>query len=73
MKTVTAVGIVLVLLGVVGLFAGGMIFPGTKIERGIGPLRVKHQQTITVPIQPVLSTILLLGGILLVVAGAKKS
>ena len=73
MKAATMVGILLVLLGVIGLFAGGMIFPGTKTERGIGPLRVKHQQTITVPLQPVLSAILLLGGIVLVVAGAKKS
>jgi len=73
MKAVIALGFVLVILGIIGLFAGGLIFAPRRIERGLGPLRLEHQETRSVPLPPVLSVIVLLSGVALVVAGTKKT
>jgi len=74
MKAATAaLGGILILLGIVGLFAGSLILPHERTERGLGPLRVEHQETMTVPVPPLLGGIVLLCGIALVVMGAKKS
>jgi hypothetical protein len=38
----------------------------------MGPVQISHQQTKTVPIPPILSTVALIGGIALVVVGARS-
>ncbi len=72
MKPVTIIGIVLILLGVVGFVLGGFSYTHEKKVVDMGPVQVSHQQTKTVPIPPVLSAIALLGGIGLVVIGARS-
>ena len=72
MKAVTALGFVLVILGIIGLFAGSLIFAPHRIERGLGPLRVEHQEIRSVPLPPVLSVIVLLSGVALIVTGARN-
>ena len=73
MKPATIIGIVLVILGVVGFAVGGFSFTHEKKDVDIGPVQIGHQQTKTVPIPPVLSAIALVGGIALVVVGAKTA
>jgi hypothetical protein len=74
MKSATVVaGMILVLLGIIGLFAGSLIFGHKSTERGLGPLRLEHQETRTLPIPPVLGGIALVAGIVLVVAGSRKA
>ncbi len=71
MKPATIVGIVLILIGIVGFALGGFSFSHEKKDVDMGPVQISHEQTKTVPIPPILSGIALVGGIALVVVGAK--
>ena len=71
MKPALTLGIVLILIGIVGFAMGGFSFTHEKQDAKLGPLEIDHKQTETVPIPPILSTIALVGGIGLVVVGAK--
>jgi len=72
MKAASLVGILLILLGIAGLVSGGFSYTHEKKDVDMGPLQISHQQTKTVPIPPILGGIALLGGISLMVVGAKK-
>lgn len=51
---------------------GGFSFHHEKKDVDLGPLQVSHEKKETVPIPAVLSGIALVGGIVLVIAGAKS-
>jgi uncharacterized membrane protein YidH (DUF202 family) len=72
LKAATLVGILLIVVGIIGFVAGGFRFTHEKKDVDMGPLQIHHRQTKTIPISPVLSTIALIGGIGLVVVGAKS-
>jgi hypothetical protein len=72
MKAAGVVGIILIILGIAGLVMGGVSFTHEKKDVDMGPLQISHQQTKNVPIPPILGAIALIGGIALVVVGAKK-
>ena len=72
MKPATLIGVVLILLGIVGFAVGGFSFHHEKKDVDLGPLQVSHEKKETVPIPPILSGIALVGGIVLVIAGARS-
>jgi hypothetical protein len=72
MKPTTVVGIILVIVGIIGFAVGGISFTHEKKDIDMGPVQVSHQKKSTVPIPPVLSAIALVGGIALVVVGARS-
>ena len=72
MKTATIAGLVLIVLGIVGFAVGGFSFTHEKQDAKVGPLEINHKSTETVPIPPILSGIAMVGGIALVVAGARS-
>jgi uncharacterized membrane protein YidH (DUF202 family) len=72
LKAATIVGIVLIVVGIIGFAAGGFHFTREKKDIDMGPIQVEHKQTKTVPISPILSAVALVGGIGLVVVGARK-
>ena len=72
MKASTIVGIVLIVIGIIGFAMGGISFTHQKKDVDIGPLQVSHKQTSTVPISPILSTIAVVVGAGLVVAGTRR-
>jgi hypothetical protein len=72
MKPATIIGIVLIIIGIIGFAIGGFSFTHEKKDVDLGPLQVSHEQKKTVPIPPILSGIALVGGIALVVVGAKN-
>ena len=72
MKGITIVGILLIIVGIVGFSLGGFSFTHEKKDVDIGPLQISHKQTKTVPIPPALSWVALIGGIGLVVVGARS-
>lgn len=72
MKPITVIGVVLIIIGVVGFAVGGFSFTHQKKDVDMGPLQISHQQTKIVPIPPILSAIALIGGIGLVVVGARS-
>jgi hypothetical protein len=73
MKTATLLGVLLIVLGLAGLIAGGFTYTHEKKDVDMGPIQISHQQTRTVPIPPLLGGLALIGGIGLVITGAKKS
>ena len=65
------IGVVLIIFGVVALAAGG--FSYTKREKAVdlGPLEVVTEKHETVPIQPIVGILAVVGGIAMVFAGQK--
>jgi hypothetical protein len=73
MKPATIIGILLIVLGIIGFAVGGFSFTHEHQDAKVGPIDIEHRQTSTVPIPPVLSGIALVGGIALVVVGARRT
>jgi hypothetical protein len=73
MKVATVVGIILIALGIIGFAVGGVSFTHEKKDLDLGPIQVSHEHTSTIPISPILSTIALIGGIGIVVAGVRSN
>ena len=73
MKAATIVGIILIVVGIVGFAVGGFSYTHEKKVIDMGPVQVRHQETKTVPISPVLSTISLVAGVALVIVGSRRS
>ncbi len=72
MKPATVIGLLLIVLGVIGFAVGGFSFTHEKKDAQIGPVQIQHKSTSTVPIPPILSGVALVGGIVVVVVGAKS-
>ena len=72
MKAATIVGILLIILGIAGFAMGGLSFTHEKKDVDLGPLQVSHREKDTFPISPILSTLALVGGIALVIAGSRS-
>jgi hypothetical protein len=72
MRPIIGVGIILIIIGIVGFALGGFSFTHEKKVVDMGPVQIRHQQTKTVPIPPILSTVVLIGGIALVIVGARS-
>jgi uncharacterized membrane protein len=73
MKPAGIVGIILIVVGIIALAYGGFTY--TKREKVIdaGPLQVSADKEKTIPLPPVLGGICLVGGIVLVAIGSRKS
>ena len=73
MKPLMLIGIVLIVIGVVALAYGGFSFTTSEKVAEVGPLKIEKDKTRSVPLPPVLGGLALVGGIVLVVVGARKS
>jgi uncharacterized membrane protein YidH (DUF202 family) len=73
MKPAGIVGIILIAIGIIALAYGGITY--TKREKVIdaGPLQVSADKEKTIPLPPILGGICLVGGIVLVLAGGRKT
>jgi hypothetical protein len=73
MKTVTIAGIALIVLGIVGLIYQSVGY--TKRERvlDVGPIHATKDTHETIPIPPILGGMALVGGIALLIVGAKST
>lgn len=71
MKAATIAGVVLIILGIVGFTMGGFSFTREKKDVDLGPLQIQHKQHKTIPISPAISLVAVVGGLVLVVAGAR--
>jgi uncharacterized membrane protein len=73
MKPAGIVGIILIVVGIIALAYGGFTY--TKREKVIdaGPLQISADKEKTIPLPPVLGGICLVGGIVLVAIGSRKS
>jgi uncharacterized membrane protein HdeD (DUF308 family) len=72
MKTLTVVGIVLLIVGVLALAYQGISY--TKKERvvDIGPLKIDAEKEKTIPLPPIVGGAAIVAGVVLLIAGARK-
>lgn len=73
MKPITLVGIVLIVLGVLALAYQGITYTRRENVVDMGPMHVTTETKERIPLPPILGGLALVGGVVLVVAGAKKS
>jgi uncharacterized membrane protein len=73
MKPAGIVGIILILVGIVALAYGGFSFTTQKKVVDLGPLQVNKQEEHQVPFPPIMGGLCLVGGIVLVIVGARKT
>ena len=72
MKPATIVGILLIVLGVAVFVVPGITYTTREKVLDIGPLEASTEKEKTVSLPPVLGGLALVGGVLLVVVGARQ-
>lgn len=72
MKTALVAGIVLIGIGIISLAYQGFTYHTQKRVADIGPIHATKTETHTVPLPPLLGGLALIGGIVLVVVGARQ-
>jgi hypothetical protein len=73
MKTTTIVGILLVLAGVVALVYQGISYTTREKILDFGPIHATTETRKTIPLPPVVGGLAVVGGIVLLALGAKRS
>ena len=73
MKPAGIVGIILIIVGIVSLVYGGFTYTKREKVLDIGPIQATAEKEKTIPLPPILGGICLVGGIVLVIVGNRKS
>ena len=73
MKPKIIIAIILIVLGIAALAYQGITYTTREKVVDIGPIHVTSEKTKTIPLQPIIGAIALVGGIVLLVVGNKKS
>jgi uncharacterized membrane protein len=73
MKTVSIVGFVLLVLGIISLAYQGISYTTQKRVVDIGPIHATENQEHNIPLPPVLGGLMMVGGIALLISGSKKT
>jgi uncharacterized membrane protein HdeD (DUF308 family) len=66
------VGIVLIVLGVIALAYGGITYTTREKVIDLGPIQATTERRETIPLPPVLGALALVGGIVLMIADARR-
>jgi uncharacterized membrane protein len=72
MKPIVIVGIVLIVLGVIALAYQGISYTTKEKVVDLGPLKVEKEKEKTIPLPPILGGVALVGGIVLLIAAARR-
>ena len=70
---ITLVGVALIVLGIVAFAYQGITYTSREKIIDIGPIQATADTQKTIPLSPLLGGLAFVGGIVLVVVGAKKS
>ncbi len=73
MSTKTILAIILIAIGIVAFTYQGITYTTREKVVDIGPVHMTTEKTNTIPLPPILGGIALVGGIVLLVAGARKA
>jgi hypothetical protein len=66
-----ALGIVLIVLGILSLAYGGFTYTHQKKVVDLGPIQASKKETSTVPLPPILGVVAIIGGGALLVTGKR--
>jgi hypothetical protein len=72
MKPKIIIAIVLIVLGIAALAYQGITYTTREKVVDLGPIQVTAEKTRTFPLSPIVGTIALVGGIVLLVMGSRK-
>jgi len=73
MKTNTVLAIILIIVGIVAFAYQGITYTSREKVVDLGPVEVTSEKTTTFPLPPIVGGIALVGGILLLLVGNKKT
>jgi hypothetical protein len=73
MKTSALTGIILIVIGIIALAYEGITYTTREKVVDIGPIHMTAEKTKTLPMSPILGGIAIVGGILVLVMGNRKS
>ena len=72
MKPIVLIGIVLVLLGALALAYQGINYTRTEKVFDVGPIHATAERHERIPLPPIVGGLALVGGVVLLVVGARK-
>jgi uncharacterized membrane protein len=72
MKTLSVVGLILIVLGIISFAYQGINYTTHKKVVDIGPIQASTTEHKTIPLPPILGGLALVGGIVLLIAGRKE-
>jgi uncharacterized membrane protein YidH (DUF202 family) len=67
------IAIVLIVLGVIGLVAGGISWTQREKVVDLGPVEVTRENRESIPLPPIVGGLLLVAGVVLLVASGRKT
>ncbi len=73
MRTNTLLGIILIVLGIIAFAYQGIEYTTREKVVDLGPVHMSADRTRTLPLPPIVGAIAIIGGIVLLVTGSKKS
>jgi hypothetical protein len=73
MKPTIIIAIILIVLGIAAFAYQGITYTTREKVVDIGPIQVTADKTKTIPLPPIVGAIAIVGGIVLLVTGMKKS
>lgn len=73
MKSYTVIAVILIALGIAVFAYQGISYTTTEKVVDLGPIQMTAEKTRTLPLPPIVGGICLVGGIVLLVIGKKKS
>jgi uncharacterized membrane protein HdeD (DUF308 family) len=72
-KPLTLVGVALIILGVLALAYQGITYTTREKVVDLGPLKATVDKEKKIPLPPIVGALALVGGVVLVIVGARKS
>jgi hypothetical protein len=72
-KPVTLIGVALIILGVLALAYQGITYTTSEKVIDLGPLKASVDKKKSIPLPPIVGALALVGGVVLVIVGARKS
>ena len=72
MKTASIAGIVLIVIGVIAFAYQGITYKTHKKVVDLGPIQAEKTENHTIPLPPALGGLALIGGVVLLVVGARE-
>ena len=73
MKPITIAGVVLIVVGLAALAYQGVTYTNRETVLDIGPLHATADHQKTLPIPPIVGVVVVVGGVVLLVAGARTA